>query len=176
MTQMHADARKPVGAQRTMRAARCFVRMKHEVIDDELTAAVEQIGQGLPSRRTVEDVLLGYALPRQAALQSAHLLGLARERFFFLEERAARRQPFFVRNDRMIHNQIVNDCHNTHPSIDVLADSPAAADAPLGEPKIYHATLKIGNAMITGADVPPDLGWSVRRPGRSLRNTVDHQL
>ena len=36
-------------------------------------------------------------------------------------------------------------------------ESPAAAEAPPGwEAKIYHATLKIGDAVITGGDVNPN--------------------
>lgn len=36
-------------------------------------------------------------------------------------------------------------------------DSPAAADAPPGwGAKIYHATLKVGDAAIIGGDPPPD--------------------
>lgn len=36
-------------------------------------------------------------------------------------------------------------------------DSPAAAEAPPGwEGKLYHATLRIGEAEISGSDVPPD--------------------
>jgi PhnB protein len=36
-------------------------------------------------------------------------------------------------------------------------DSPMAADAPPGwDAKIAHATLEIGDAVITGSDVPPD--------------------
>jgi PhnB protein len=36
------------------------------------------------------------------------------------------------------------------------ADSPAAAEAPSDwGPKIYHATLKIGEAAISGGDLPP---------------------
>jgi PhnB protein len=35
-------------------------------------------------------------------------------------------------------------------------NSPATSDAPPGwDAKIYHATLKIGDGVITGADVPP---------------------
>ena len=36
-------------------------------------------------------------------------------------------------------------------------NSPMAAEAPPGwDPKIAHATLKIGDTVITGSDVPPD--------------------
>jgi len=46
-------------------------------------------------------------------------------------------------------------------------NSPAAADAPAGwESKIYHATLEIGDCVITGGDLPspryePPKGFSV---------------
>ena len=46
-----------------MRASRCFVRMKHEVIHDELTAAGKQIRQGLGAVRSCEYVLPGHTLP-----------------------------------------------------------------------------------------------------------------
>jgi PhnB protein len=36
-------------------------------------------------------------------------------------------------------------------------NSPGAADVPAGwDAKIYHATLKVGDAVIMGSDVPPD--------------------
>jgi PhnB protein len=36
-------------------------------------------------------------------------------------------------------------------------DSPARADAPPGwDAKIYHATLKVGDTVISGGDVPPE--------------------
>ena len=36
-------------------------------------------------------------------------------------------------------------------------NSPAAAEAPAGwDAKIYHATLKVGDAVITGSDLPSD--------------------
>jgi PhnB protein len=47
--------------------------------------------------------------------------------------------------------------HGTIQFMLTWGNSPAAADAPPGwNAKIYHATLKIGAAVITGGDVAPD--------------------
>src|SRR5262245_48495885 len=102
MVQMHADAAETVGAQRAVRAPGFVVRMEHEVVDDQLSAAGEQSGERLFAVGTVELVDLRDALPRQAALQAAHLVALARERLLLLEQLAPGGQPLLVRDDWMI--------------------------------------------------------------------------
>ena len=69
MIQVHADAGEAVGAQRTVRAPGLVVGMEHEVVDDELTAAGEEVGERLLAVGAIEDVLLVDAFPRQVALQ-----------------------------------------------------------------------------------------------------------
>src|SRR5215471_21014926 len=101
--QMGADAGKAVGAQRAMRTSGLVVRMEHEVVDDELAAPVEQIGERLFAARAVEAVLLRHALPGQIALQSAHLVALALERLFLREQLLPRGQPLFVGYDLVFH-------------------------------------------------------------------------
>src|SRR5258708_956116 len=94
-----------------MRATCVVVRMEHEEIHDNLTASGKDVGKRLPAILALEDVLLGHALPRQAALQPAHFVALTRKRFLSFEECAARREPFLVRYHLVIGRQIVIGRH-----------------------------------------------------------------
>src|SRR5205823_4167816 len=85
-----------VGPERTVRAARLPLRQEHEVIDDELTAAVEEIGQRLLSVRAVEKVVLLHTLPRQLAAAAAQLIALPREFLFLRQQLLARGDPLVV--------------------------------------------------------------------------------
>ena len=57
---MRHDAVKIVGPKGAAAAA-LPIWTEHETIDDELTAAVEKLAQGLLSFGTVEYIVLGYA-------------------------------------------------------------------------------------------------------------------
>src|SRR6476619_6517247 len=89
--------------------------MKHEVVDDELTSPGEEIRERLAAVGAIERVFLGHSFPRQAALQTAHLVALPRERLLFLEQRTTRLEPFVMRDDRVIDRQIVIRVHDVVP-------------------------------------------------------------
>jgi TolB-like protein len=59
-----------------MRASCFVVRMKHEVIDDELTALLEQVGERLAAFRTVEGV--AYVVDGSVRKSGARLRVVAR--------------------------------------------------------------------------------------------------
>jgi hypothetical protein len=60
-----------IGQQRTARTAFFPVGAEHEVIDDQLALAAEQIGQRLLAARSLEYVALVHALPGQFAALAA---------------------------------------------------------------------------------------------------------
>src|SRR5262249_29113662 len=96
-----------ISPQRAMRTSRLVVRMKHEVIHDELTASRKQVSERFLPALAFEEVFLRHALPRQAALQPAHVVALASESLLFFQERSPCREPFFVGYHRVIRCQIV---------------------------------------------------------------------
>jgi hypothetical protein len=96
---MHHRAVEVIGEQRAARAALLPVRAEHEVIDDQLALAAEQIGERLLAVRGVEHVVLVDLLPRQLAPFAAQRITRARERLFVGEMRLAGSKPFIVRDD-----------------------------------------------------------------------------
>ena len=91
----HVDPRsvEMVGEERAARTSFFPSRTQHEVIDDQLAAAVEQVGQRYFAVRAVEDVLLLYPLPRHLAALTAQLIAQPRELLFLSQQFLARRQP-----------------------------------------------------------------------------------
>jgi hypothetical protein len=73
------------------------------VVDDELAAAVEQVGQRLAAVRPVEDVLLVHRFPRQIAAPLAQAIAQARELFLLGQELRACSEPLVVRHDGVMH-------------------------------------------------------------------------
>jgi len=64
----------------------------------------------MPANPSARDLL-----PRQAPLQQAHRIALPRKRLLLLEKFAARRQPVFVRHDRMVRHGIIVGRHFSPP-------------------------------------------------------------
>src|SRR5207248_1513994 len=79
------------------------LRRKHEVVDDELTAILEDIRERLGAVRAIEDVQLVDLLPRQLAPLPAQRITLMCEFFLLRQERRSRREPLVVRHHRMGH-------------------------------------------------------------------------
>ena len=88
-----------IGDQRTARAARFPAGAEHEVIDDELAFAAEQIGEVFLAVRSVEHVTFFDLFPRQFAAFPAQFVAGAAERLFLEEIGLARRDPFVMRYD-----------------------------------------------------------------------------
>src|SRR5260370_11146906 len=85
-----------------MRAAGVPARVEHEVIHDELTSVLEQIGKRLLTFWTDEDVFLLDFRPWQLAPLPRQVIFETGELFFFRQQRDARIDPLVVREHRMI--------------------------------------------------------------------------
>src|SRR6516164_1792063 len=96
MLQMHRYAVEVVGPERAMRTTCLPCRIEHEVINDQLAAAVQQLRQALPAVGSFEYVVLLDALPRQFAPLAAQLVAQPREFLLPREQPLARFEPFLV--------------------------------------------------------------------------------
>src|SRR5215831_18980137 len=76
MFQMRRDAIEAVCPERAVLAAFVPVRPVHEVIDQQLAAALEQLRKGLAAVRPIEDVLFLHLHPRQCAALLAQSVAL----------------------------------------------------------------------------------------------------
>lgn len=83
MFEMRDDTDHVIREERAANAAFFPVRSHHEVIDDQLAAAVEQIGEGLTALRRIEHVGLIDLHPRQRAAFARKLVAGAHVRFLF---------------------------------------------------------------------------------------------
>src|SRR5215471_2014470 len=102
MIEVHDYAVEIVRPTRAMRATGIPIWTEHEVIDDQLTAAVEQLRQGLVSVRPLEYIILAHALPGQLAALLAQPIAHARELLLLDQELLARSDPFVVRYDLVL--------------------------------------------------------------------------
>src|SRR6516225_1534952 len=84
---------------RATRAAGLPARAQHEVIDDQLALAAEQLGKRLLALRRIENVVLFHSLAWQFAAFAAERIAGAGKGFFFGEMGLARSDPFIVGND-----------------------------------------------------------------------------
>src|SRR5713226_10266028 len=101
MLEVDQDAVHVIGTKRAADAAFLPVGPKHEMLDDQLAASGEQIGEGLLARRRVEDIVLFDLHPRQRATLGVQSVALPGELLFLAQEVGTRRQPLFLRYDRM---------------------------------------------------------------------------
>jgi hypothetical protein len=101
MLQMGQGAVQMIGQERTARTAGGPVGAQHEMIDDQLAAAGEQIGQGLFAGRRIEDVIGRDLDPGQGQALRIQLIAQISCFLLFGEQRSPCRQPFFPRYDRM---------------------------------------------------------------------------
>jgi hypothetical protein len=88
-----------IGKQRTAWAALLPAGAEHEVINDQLTLAAEQIGQGLFARRRIEHIISVHLFPRQLAALLAQGVACPGKSLFLGEVGLARRDPFIVADD-----------------------------------------------------------------------------
>jgi hypothetical protein len=85
-----------VGPERAALAAGVPARIEHEVVDDELAAAGEELRQRASSVRPLEDVLLLDALPRQVTSLAPQLVPQPRELLLLREQLLPLGQPLVV--------------------------------------------------------------------------------
>src|SRR5438045_5508227 len=95
---MDGHAVEVVGEIGTARAALAPARSEHEVVDDELTAVVEEAGEGLRAARPFEQILLFDSLPGEFAALPAELIAQPREFFLFRQELLPGFGPFVMRD------------------------------------------------------------------------------
>jgi len=95
-----------VGPKRAMLATFPPARSEHEVIDDELVLAAEQIRERYLARRPVENVFLLDFDPRQLAALKIQLVAQLRELFFFHQKFLASGEPFFLRNHLAVFDSV----------------------------------------------------------------------
>ena len=93
MREMRDHAVGVVGHVGAARAALLPARREHEVLHDELAAAVEQIGERLPAVGPIEDVRLVDADPGQLPAQLRDLVAAPRQVLLGGEQIAPRFQP-----------------------------------------------------------------------------------
>jgi hypothetical protein len=93
-----------------------LARPHHEVLDEELAAATEQVGQGQPALGPFEDVFLLDPDPGQLAALPADLVTLPRVGLLPLEERLSLLQPHFPRGDPVFrHGVFLSPCPDPLP-------------------------------------------------------------
>src|SRR5260370_14284843 len=85
-----------------MRASHVVAGMKHEVIDNELTASVKQVSESLTPVRSIKNIVFADGLPRKLATLLIELVAKAGEFLFFGEERGSRGEPVVMRYDWMV--------------------------------------------------------------------------
>ena len=88
MIEMHDAALEIVGPERAALAAGLPVRTEHEVIDDELALAAEQVREGRLAVLAVEHVSRLDLFPRQLAPLGAQRIARVGESFSFSRSRS----------------------------------------------------------------------------------------
>ena len=96
MLGVNADGVEAVRPERAVLTPLVPLRREHEVVDDELPPALEQITEGLTPVRRLEQVRLLDALPRQLAPPPIQLVARARELLLPRQQLDARLEPLVV--------------------------------------------------------------------------------
>src|SRR5271170_5992414 len=91
-----------VGPKRAVGAPLAVPRAEHEMVDDELALAREQLRKRLLPVRAVKDVVLPDPRPGQGAPPLFQPVVQPHELLLLDEELLARREPFLRRNDLVI--------------------------------------------------------------------------
>src|SRR5581483_10899144 len=97
--QVHSDAVVVVGPERAAGTALPPVRPEHEVIDEQLARAGEQVRKGLFALGSLENVVLVDPHPRQGAPLRAQPVALPCELLLLDQQRLARGKPILARYD-----------------------------------------------------------------------------
>src|SRR6266478_1690132 len=126
MLQMDDGRIVMIGDERTRLAAFIPLRIEHEVIDDKLAAAFEQVAQRHFAAGLVEHVLLLDLLPRQTLTQTSQFVAHPGKILLLLEQLPTSRDPLFMGNYFAIDH--------TYPPI----HSPCAEPAPLQSARAHR--------------------------------------
>src|SRR5262249_4949269 len=96
------DAVEAVRPEGTTGASLAPVGTEHKVVNDELAASREKVGEAHLSLRPVEDVVLLDFFPRERAALPGEIVPELREFLLFGEKRPPRCHPLVVRDDGMV--------------------------------------------------------------------------
>src|SRR6185437_2572324 len=94
--EMDGDAVEAVSDRRAGGAARLVVRSEHEMVDKELRAAAEQVGQRLAPLFRVEAIRLVESDPGQRLALAGDLVAAPRQLLLGLEQVEASLEPFIA--------------------------------------------------------------------------------
>ena len=106
MGEVHTDAIEVVGPERAARTTFGPLRPEHEVVDEQLAAPLEQLGQRTGSVFGVEPVVLVDAHPGEGSPLAAQFVAPARELLLRLEKVQPRTEPFLPRGDGGLDRQL----------------------------------------------------------------------
>src|SRR5262249_49253685 len=102
LREMRDRAVKAIGDHRATGTAFIPFRAEHEVVDDELAATTEKIGEGFLAGGRIEDVVLLDLEPRELAALPGDVVAQASQFLFFGEKFFARGHPFGGRDDFVV--------------------------------------------------------------------------
>src|SRR5438105_1719684 len=108
MFEVHESALDMVDFERAADAALLPAGTEHEMLDDQLAAAVEQVGERLLALRTIEHIGLFDLDPWQVAPLRAQLVAQTGEFLFLGQMRLARGQPLLSRDNPMVHHRSIS--------------------------------------------------------------------
>ncbi len=95
LAEVDSEAVEPVGDRRARRAAALVLRSEHEVVDEQLRAPPEEVGQHGAPFVGRESVLLVDPDPRQLLASPRQLVAAPRQLFLRLEQSELCGQPLF---------------------------------------------------------------------------------
>src|SRR5215212_6383678 len=107
---VHGESVKAVRDRRTCRAAACVLGAEHEVIDEELRASSEQIGERRYAFVGLETVLLVNSNPRQPLPPLPQFVATSRQRLLGLEQLQPGRKPLFTCSDLVVSHCFSPSC------------------------------------------------------------------
>src|SRR5690349_19853329 len=105
MLEMDHRAAEPVRDGRTRRAAGDVLGPEHEVVDEQLRAAAEQVGERRRAVRRLELIVLVDGDPGQLLAAPGDLVAAARQLLLGLEQVEPRGQPLLAGADR-VHDRV----------------------------------------------------------------------
>lgn len=104
MVEMHKRSIEMIREERAARASSLPIRTEHEVIDDQLAAAIEEIGKRFPAGRRIENIVFLDLHPGQG--HALRIDAIAQMRCLLLagKQLTAGLQPYVSGND-LVHCQ-----------------------------------------------------------------------
>src|SRR5580704_10477908 len=103
---MHQRAVRMVHVERATGATLLPIRTEHEVIDNELAFAIEEVGECFLATRGIENVVLLDLDPGKLAAFRSQSVTLARQLLLFGEQFLASRKPFLSRHYFRVVNRV----------------------------------------------------------------------